>query len=281
MVAGSTPANDSNGSPARVTLTTANDETIDFGYFQAAINIVKLTNGTNNDSPPVAGVPDGPTVPVGSTVTWTYNVTDPTGVALSGVSVTDNIAGVNPTPVLSSGFNVGDTNHDGLLENGETWVFTASGARRRRPVQQHRHGHRHAGDADGRHHPGATPVTATNPDHYFGTLSLGDFVWNDVNANGIQDSNDLTSNGINGVLVDLKNSGGTVIATTTTGNNPVGGVPGYYQFSGLLQGSYTVVIDSSNFTAGGTAGRLHAHAEHGRGQHPGQRQQRQPGPLSR
>ena len=51
MVAGSTTANDSNGSPAGVTLTTANDETIDFGYFQAAINIVKLTNGTNNDSP--------------------------------------------------------------------------------------------------------------------------------------------------------------------------------------------------------------------------------------
>ena len=76
-------------------------------------------------------------------------------------------------------------------------------------------------------------------------------MWNDVNANGIQDSNDLTSNGINGVLVDLKDSGGTVIATTTTGNNPVGGVPGYYQFSGLLQGSYTVVIDSSNFNAGG------------------------------
>ena len=29
--------------------------------------------------------------------------------------------------MLSGGFNVGDTNHDGLLETGETWVFTASG----------------------------------------------------------------------------------------------------------------------------------------------------------
>jgi hypothetical protein len=34
MVAGSTPANDSNGSPASVTLLTGNDETIDFGYHQ-------------------------------------------------------------------------------------------------------------------------------------------------------------------------------------------------------------------------------------------------------
>ena len=39
-----------------------------------AISLVKLTNGTNNDNPPVAGVPDGPIVPVGSTVTWTKDV---------------------------------------------------------------------------------------------------------------------------------------------------------------------------------------------------------------
>ena len=92
------------------------------------IQIVKLTNGTNNDSPPVAGTPDGPIVPVGSTVTWTYNVTDTgSNVPLSAITVTDNIAGVNPTPVLSGSFNVGDTNHDNLLEAGETWVFTASG----------------------------------------------------------------------------------------------------------------------------------------------------------
>ncbi len=251
MVAGSTTANDSNGSPASVTLTTANDETIDFGYFKPGINIVKLTNGTNNDSPPVAGTPDGPTVPVGSTVTWTYNVTNPTGVALSSVSVSDNIAGVNPTPVLSGGFNVGDTNHDGLLENGETWVFTASGTAIAGQYSNIGTATGTPVTPTGGTIPGATPVSATNPDHYYGTLSLGDFVWNDVNANGIQDSSDLTSNGINGVLVDLENSGGTVIATTTTGNNPVGGAPGYYQFSGLLQGSYTVVIDSSNFASGG------------------------------
>jgi hypothetical protein len=251
MVAGSTTANDSNGSPAPVTLTNANDETIDFGYFKATINIVKLTNGTNNDSPPVPGVPDGPTVPVGSTVTWTYNVTNPTQVALSNVSVTDNIAGVNPTPVLSGGFNVGDSNHDGLLEMGETWVFTASGTA---IAGQYSNIGTTTGTPvtpTGGSIPGATPVTANNPDHYYGTLSLGDFIWNDINANGIQDSNDLTGNGINGVLVDLKNSGGTVIATTITGNNPVGGAPGYYQFSGLLQGTYTVVIDSSNFASGG------------------------------
>ena len=30
--------------------------------------------------------------------------------------------------------------------------------------------------------PGATPVTATNPDHYYGTLSIGDFYAPDVHG---------------------------------------------------------------------------------------------------
>ncbi len=87
------------------------------------IAIVKLTNGTNNDSPPVAGTPDGPIIHVGDPVTWTYDVTDPGNEPIANVVVTDNIAGVNPTPVLSGGFNVGDTNDNGLLDPGETWVF--------------------------------------------------------------------------------------------------------------------------------------------------------------
>ena len=197
-------------------------------------------------------MPDGPTVPVGEHGDLDYNVTNPTGVALSDVSVTGQHRRASTRRrCCPSGFNVGDTNHDGLLENGETWVFTASGTAIAGQYSNIGTATGTPVTPTGGTIPGATPVTATNPDHYFGTLSIGDFVWNDVNANGIQDSSDLTSNGINGVLVDLKDSGGNVIATTTTGNNPVGGVPGYYQFSGLLQGSYTVVIDSSNFAAGG------------------------------
>ena len=53
-----------------------------------AINLVKLTNGTNNNSPP------GPMVPVGSTVTFTYVVTDTGNAPLSGVVVRDD----NGTP---------------------------------------------------------------------------------------------------------------------------------------------------------------------------------------
>src|SRR5579871_5726563 len=62
--------------------------------------------------------------------------------------------------------------------------------------------------------------------------ALGDFVWNDTNANGIQDAGEK---GISGVTVELLNSTGTtVLATTTTDAN------GYYHFTNLNPGQYEV-----------------------------------------
>ena len=99
-------------------------------YFAAApaINIVKATNGQ------VALTPPGPVVAVGSTVTWTYDVTNPGNEPLKNVVVTDDNGtpsdpadDFHPTPVLAGGFNVGDTNHNGLLDPGEDWKYTATG----------------------------------------------------------------------------------------------------------------------------------------------------------
>jgi 5-hydroxyisourate hydrolase-like protein (transthyretin family) len=46
-----------------------------------------------------------------------------------------------------------------------------------------------------------------------GTACIGDFVWDDVNENGRQDSGEP---GVPNVMVRLRNSAGTVVATTTT-----------------------------------------------------------------
>ena len=73
----------------------------------AGINVVKLTNGTDNDSAP------GIFVPVGSTVIFSYSVTNPGDVPVASVVVTDD-QGVTPV------FQGGDTNANGLLEPGET-----------------------------------------------------------------------------------------------------------------------------------------------------------------
>ncbi|RUR85246.1 hypothetical protein DSM107007_25850 [Nostoc sp. PCC 7120 = FACHB-418] len=67
---------------------------------------------------------------------------------------------------------------------------------------------------------------------FYQTASLGDFVFNDVNNNGIQDAGEI---GVGGVTVELINpANGDVIATTTTDAN------GGYGFSGLTPGEYQV-----------------------------------------
>ncbi|MGE5621137.1 MAG: SdrD B-like domain-containing protein [archaeon] len=72
------------------------------------------------------------------------------------------------------------------------------------------------------------------------TASLGDFVWNDVNQNGIQDAGEM---GIPNVTVELHRcSDNSLVATTTT--NP----SGIYSFTNLVPGGYYIkVIPPANF----------------------------------
>ncbi|MES2719002.1 MAG: SdrD B-like domain-containing protein [Pseudomonadota bacterium] len=72
---------------------------------------------------------------------------------------------------------------------------------------------------------------------FYRTASLGDYVWLDNNNNGAQD--DGAPSGVNGVVVNLLNAAGAVIATTTTGNDGSGN-PGYYRFANLVPGEYSV-----------------------------------------
>ncbi len=73
------------------------------------------------------------------------------------------------------------------------------------------------------------------------TGEIGDFVWNDTNANGIQDAGEA---GIPGQTVTLS---GAASATTTTGS------AGDYLFTGLSAGSYTVTVATpAGYTASPT-----------------------------
>ena len=66
---------------------------------------------------------------------------------------------------------------------------------------------------------------------------IGNFVWKDMNQDGLQTSGEL---GVAGVEVRLKNSADSVVATTTTDAD------GGYQFAGLYAGKYTVEVDTSS-----------------------------------
>lgn len=63
------------------------------------------------------------------------------------------------------------------------------------------------------------------------TASLGNYVWNDLNHDGIQDANEL---GISGVTVTLYDGSGNPIATTVTDAS------GYYYFTNLTPGTYSL-----------------------------------------
>ncbi len=80
-------------------------------------------------------------------------------------------------------------------------------------------------DSDLSHYknPAAQPILA----------SLGDRVWEDLNANGVQDTGE---NGISGVTVKLLNSSDGTVATTTTNAS------GNYLFSNLTPGDYKVQV---------------------------------------
>ena len=91
-----------------------------------------------------------------------------------------------------------------------------------------------------------TNTTAANAAIDFGFMvpqvgSIGDFVWNDENGDGIQDAGE---EGINGATVNLLDAGGNVIATTTTTNDPTTGEPGYYIFDNLAPGDYEIEFNT-------------------------------------
>jgi uncharacterized protein (DUF2141 family) len=66
-----------------------------------------------------------------------------------------------------------------------------------------------------------------------GVSSIGDTVFNDTNGNGVQDQGEP---GIGGVTINLRDSSGNIVTTTTTNSN------GNYSFPNLAPGNYTVSV---------------------------------------
>ncbi|WP_434447222.1 DUF7507 domain-containing protein [Lentzea sp. E54] len=120
-------------------------------YFGGAggIDIEKATNGQDADSP------TGPFVPVGSTVTWTYVVTNTGNTNLVNVAVTDNVEGAITCPqgTLAPGASMTCT----LTGTAEAGQYANNGTVVGTPA-----------DGSGTPIPGAEDVTDSDPSHYFG-----------------------------------------------------------------------------------------------------------------
>ena len=126
------------GQDANTGTTVTDDNPANYFGDAPGIKIVKFVNGQDADSP------TGPHVAAGSTVTFTYVVTNTGNVPLANVVVTDDKLG----PITSF---TGDTNGNGLLDLTETWTYTHDRHRPGRPADQRRHRHR-PGRQQPRHH---------------------------------------------------------------------------------------------------------------------------------
>jgi len=117
---------------------------------QAAVALVKQTNGEDADAPP------GPILAVGAPVTWTYTITNTGDLTLTGVIVTDSVPGV--TPVYVSG-----DDGDGQLAPDERWLYQAQGIATAGQYVN-------VGVVRGLD-PASNVISASNSSHYFGLLA--------------------------------------------------------------------------------------------------------------
>ena len=101
-------------------------------------------------------------------------------------------------------------------------AFTTKSTNRRRALRQRLRG-----------------VEALEP-RWLMAVSIGDYVGNDSNCDGIQ--NEAPSEGVNGVAVSLLTSAGTQVGLSTQTANDSLGNPGYYAFNDVAAGDYYVLF---------------------------------------
>jgi hypothetical protein len=89
--------------------------------FTTGIALRKLTNGIDT------GTGAGPSLAIGSTATFAYNVTNTGNIALTSITITDNNGTTGSTADdLTPTFVSGDTDGDSALDVTETWVYRAT-----------------------------------------------------------------------------------------------------------------------------------------------------------
>ncbi len=117
-----------------------------FGNQDPRLKIVKLTNGED------ANVTPGPSIPLGSPITWEYRVTNTGNVTLSNLNVTDDkgVAVTCPKTTLVSLESMTCTGHGVAQACQYANIGTVTGRT-----------------------PGGQTLTASDPSHYFGTTHPG------------------------------------------------------------------------------------------------------------
>ena len=233
-----TASTDSNPNPSGTTPTDltpggSSDLTVDFGYYQKVTIGDFVWNDVNAN-----GIQDAGETGI-QNVTLTLNGTSDAGATVIDTAKTDSTGhylfteapGTYQVTVDASNFTTG-----GVLV-GYSASPTGKGT----------------ASTDSNPNPSGTTPTDLTPGGssdltvdfgYYQKVTIGDFVWNDVNANGIQDAGETGIQNVTLTLNGTSDAGATVIDTAKTDST------GHYLFT-EAPGTYQVTVDASNFTTGG------------------------------
>jgi protocatechuate 3,4-dioxygenase beta subunit len=195
--------------------------------------------GSNPTDPDDADTAPGVTVQVGDELLFTYEVRNTGDVGLVNVVVTDDNATPGntaddfaPAAVLSGAFNIGDLDMDNVLDVGEVWKYTAAGSVTASGSFQN------IGSVVGASVEDGTTATDSDPANWSTPLvlthSLSGNVYVDLDNDGVFDNDETGIEGVKVKLTGTTTSGQSVTLYATTDSS------GFYEFTGLLAGTYTV-----------------------------------------
>ncbi|KFU79093.1 SdrD B-like domain-containing protein [Amycolatopsis lurida] len=159
------------------------------------------------------------TLEAGTTANYRFTVTNDGTTKLTAIKVEDPYCDANPAPIAT-------------LEAGKSATVTCD--------------HKNVTEADNGHVSTATVSSGTLPKKTATTTTtikvtpppaideIGEFVWNDLDRNGLQDAGEP---GVQGVKATLKDASGKALGTLTTDAD------GKYRFTKLKDGIYQVCFD--------------------------------------
>ncbi len=214
---GSVAAEDSLANPVSAT-----DPSNHFGV-STSMNVVKSTNGDD------ANTATGPVVAVGSTVTFTYVVTNTGNVPLGSVVVTDDNGTAGDTSDdFTATLQSGDTDSDGLLDLTETWTFEAIATATAGQYTNIGDATGNPVDDAGTDLAGIADASDNDPSNYFGATG---------GVNVVKSTNGNDANTAPGPSLGVGTTATFTYVVTNTGNVPLD----------------SVVVTDDNGTAGDTS----------------------------